>query len=233
MYQIRNIIIPLQKQLDLFKLLSYKLHIPVSDIENIEILRCSLDARQKNHLKYNLTLKAEISQKIALNNDVQIYEEPQPYLNVSEKLSDLHPYIIGSGPAGLFAALALVEKGLQPYIFERGDNLKNRSEKVKILRQKGILDEESNVQFGEGGAGTFSDGKLTSRKSDYYTNRVTDYLIRFGANAEIKYEALPHLGTDGLRNIVTNLRAYLEEKGCRFFWNHKLENFEFSDGKIK
>jgi uncharacterized protein len=232
LYQIRNIIIPIDKQIDLFKALSYKLNIPIDAIEDIEILRNSLDARKKNHLKYNLTLKAKINLDLELNGDIQIYKEPQPYLQTSKKLSNLHPFIIGAGPAGLFAALSLVEKGFQPYIFDRGDCLEERSQKVANFWKNGILDEESNVQFGEGGAGTFSDAKLTSRKSDFYTNQVTKYLIKFGAKEEINYEALPHLGTDNIRKIVLNIRKYLESKGCKFFWNHKLEDFKIEDDKI-
>ncbi len=232
MYKIRNLIVPVTSQADLYQLLSHKLHLPVSAIEEVEILRISLDARQKNHLKFNLTLKADISINIKLNNDVQIYQEPQPYIDFSYQVSNDHPFIIGAGPAGLFAALALVEKGFQPYIFERGDCLEKRSRKVAEFWKNGILDEESNVQFGEGGAGTFSDGKLTSRKNDYYTRKVTEYLIKFGADKKIAYEALPHLGTDGIRMIIKKLRTYLESKGCKFFWNHKLEDIALVNGKI-
>jgi len=185
LYKIRNIIIPINKQIDLFKALSYKLNIPLDSIEDLEILRNSLDARTKNHLKYNLTLKANICIELKLDNDVQIYKEPQPYLETKHKISDPHPFIIGAGPAGLFAALSLAEKGFQPYIFDRGDCLEDRTKKVTDFWENGILDEESNVQFGEGGAGTFSDGKLTSRKSDFYTNKVTEYLIMFGADEDI------------------------------------------------
>lgn len=232
MYQIRNILIPISQKPDLKKVLSGKLHIPADSIESIEILRNSLDARQKNQLKFNLTLKAEIAQNLKLDNDLQIYKEPKPYIAQSFQLSDPHPFIIGAGPAGLFAALSLVENGFQPYIFERGDCLEKRSRKVAKFWKNGILDEDSNVQFGEGGAGSFSDGKLTSRKSDFYTNQVTNYLIKFGAPKEISYQALPHLGTDGIRKIVLNIRKYLEAKGCKFFWNHKLEDIEINNKQI-
>lgn len=232
MYKIRNIIVPISNGIDLHRIVSRKLKIPVSAIENIEILRRALDARQKNHLKYNYTLKAEISFDLKLKNDLQFYQEPQPYLQEKYKLSDKHPFIIGAGPAGLFAALSMTEKGLQPFIFDRGDCIEKRAAKVADFWKKGILDEESNVQFGEGGAGAFSDGKLTSRKNDFFTNQVTKYFIEFGADQKIKYEALPHLGTDGIRKIVVNLRKYLESKGCKFFWNHKLEDLKIENSKV-
>ncbi|MCF7794278.1 MAG: hypothetical protein K9N09_10340 [Candidatus Cloacimonetes bacterium] len=233
MYQIRNIILPITSKLDLNHLIAQKLKLSKSDIEHVEILRRSLDARQKNHLKLNFTVKAEILKKIKLNNDVQIYKEPEPYINSNFQISDPNPFIIGAGPAGLFAALSLVEKGFQPYIFDRGDCLEKRAEKVADYWKSGKLDPESNVQFGEGGAGTFSDGKLTSRKSDYYTNQVTNYLIEFGAPEEISYEAHPHLGTDGIRKIVLNIRKFLEANGCKFFWNYKLENISIKNNKVE
>ncbi len=227
MYLIKNVVVPVSKEIDLKKALSKKLRI--KSIDNIKILRRSIDARKKNELKFNYTVLSELPPKYLTNPDVLEYKEPTSYINPKRKLNDSHPFIIGAGPAGLFAALALVEKGFKPYIFERGDKIENRVKKVSDFWQKGILDEESNVQFGEGGAGTFSDGKLTSRKNDYYTNKITQYLMQFGVDEKISYEALPHLGTDGLRNIVINIRQYLEEKGCKFFWRSKLENLNIEN----
>ncbi|MEA2095741.1 MAG: hypothetical protein U9P73_03460, partial [Candidatus Cloacimonadota bacterium] len=209
-----------------------KLKISLKHLTDIKIIRRSIDARKKNSLKYNFTLTANIDLNIKLNNEVQKYNKVEPYIHSSIKLSDLHPFIIGAGPAGLFAALSLVEKGFQPYVFDRGETIDLRAKKVEKFWQEGILDENSNVQFGEGGAGTFSDGKLTSRTRDYYTNKIVDYLINFGANESIRYDALPHLGTDGLRDIIINLRKFLVEKGCKFFWNSKLENIEIHNNKI-
>jgi len=232
LYLIRNILVPIEKEIDLKKALSNKLKIPSKHISNIKTIRRSIDARKKNFLKYNFTLTADIDFNIKLDNEVQIYSTSQPYVKNSMKLSNPHPFIIGAGPAGLFAALSLVEKGLQPYIFDRGETIDLRAEKVEIFWQKGILDENSNVQFGEGGAGTFSDGKLTSRTRDYYTNQIVEYLIKFGADESIRYDALPHLGTDGLRKIIINLRKFLIAKGCIFFWNSKLENIKIENNKV-
>ena len=232
MYLIRNILVPVSTEIDLSKAVSNKLKISAKHISNINIIRRSIDARKKNFLKYNFTLSADIDTNLKLDNEIQKYSKPQPYINGSIKLSSSHPFIIGAGPAGLFAALSLVEKGFQPYIFDRGDTIEIRAKKVEKFWQKGILDENSNVQFGEGGAGTFSDGKLTSRTRDFYTDKIVEYLIKFGADESIRYDALPHLGTDGLRSIITNLRKYLIEKGCKFFWNSKLENIDISNNKI-
>lgn len=232
MYLIRNILVPVTKEIDLKKAISNKINISAKFFSNVRILRRSIDARKKNNLKYNFTLTADINYNIKNNNEVQEYTEPKAYIQSSTKLSNPHPFIIGAGPAGLFAALSLVEKGFQPYIFDRGETINLRAKKVEKFWQKGILDENSNVQFGEGGAGTFSDGKLTSRTRDYYTNQIIEYLIKFGAEESIRFDALPHLGTDGLRNIIIRLRKYLIAKGCKFFWNSKLENIRIENNDV-
>ncbi|HHE37877.1 MAG TPA: hypothetical protein ENL20_04815 [Candidatus Cloacimonetes bacterium] len=231
MYLIKNVITPISKDIDLKKVLSEKLKL--NSIENIQILRRSLDARKKNNLKYNYTLLAEIREKYFSHQDVMEYKKPFPYISSHIKLQNTNPFIIGAGPAGLFAAISLVEKGFKPYIFEQGEKIEERIKKINKFRNQGILDEESNVQFGEGGAGTFSDGKLTSRTRDFYTEKIFEYLVKFGADKKIKYEALPHLGTNGLKKIIINIRKYLEANGCRLFWDHKLENVQIENGKLK
>ncbi|MCD4796728.1 MAG: hypothetical protein K8R49_06110, partial [Candidatus Cloacimonetes bacterium] len=230
MYLIKNIVFAISKEIDIKKALSRKLRI--KSIDEIRILRRSIDARKKNELKFNYTVLSELPPKYLSHPDVLEYTKPTPYVNSEKKLTDPHPFIIGAGPAGLFAALSLVEKGFQPYIFERGERIEERIIKVSEFLQKGIPDEESNVQFGEGGAGTFSDGKLTTRSRDFYIEKVLEYFVKFGADEKIKYEALPHLGTDGLKKIVLNIRKFLEEKGCKFFWNHKLEDISVEKDKI-
>ncbi|NQV19737.1 MAG: hypothetical protein HQ534_14505 [Armatimonadetes bacterium] len=232
MYLLKNVVVPISMKIDLKYQMSKKLKLPLNSINNFKVIQRSIDARKKNNLKFNYTILTELPSKYLKNPDVLEYKYPEPYIQTHRKLSSKNPFIIGAGPAGLFAALALVEKGFQSYIFERGDKIEDRIKRVSDFWQKGILDEESNVQFGEGGAGTFSDGKLTSRKSDYYTNQVTKYLIQFGADQKISYEALPHLGTDTIRDIVLNIRKYLEEKGCKFFWRNKLENLNIENDKI-
>jgi len=231
-YIIRNVLVPISKEIDINRELAHKLTIPIDNIISLQVLRRSLDARKKNNLKFNYTLLVDLKKKPQLNSEVLRYTDPKPYHSNRVKLSNPHPFIIGAGPAGLFSALALVEKGFQPYIFDRGETIELRAKKVNKFWKDGILDENSNVQFGEGGAGTFSDGKLTSRTRDYYINKIIDYLIRFGADESIKYEALPHLGTDGLRIIIKNIRTYLIDNGCKFYWNKKLESIKINKGKL-
>jgi hypothetical protein len=227
---IKNIQLPITTDFDLQEIIAKKLAISAASITDLQILRRSLDARKKNRLKYNFTAIANLPH--LSHPDVLEYNPPTAYLQEVNSCADKHPYIIGAGPAGLFAALALTEKGYKPYIFERGQTIAKRNQKVDIFWQNGQLDPESNVQFGEGGAGTFSDGKLTSRNRDFYTNQVFDLLINFGATADIKIEAKPHLGTDKLKYIITNIRKYLQEQGCHFFWNHKLDKITVENGKL-
>ncbi|MDZ4183122.1 MAG: hypothetical protein U1B83_09615, partial [Candidatus Cloacimonadaceae bacterium] len=145
---------------------------------------------------------------------------------------DPHPYIIGMGPAALFSALAMVKNGLKPCLFDRGDDLISRAEAVKRFWQDGLLDEDSNVQFGEGGAGAFSDGKLTSRSRDPVVQDVFDLMVEFGAPPEICHEALPHLGTDGIRALVLRIREYLIAHGCRFHYRHSLQDLQIRNGRV-
>ncbi len=231
-YTVRNILIPISQKQNLIFVISKKLKIPTTKIKNIEVVRRSIDARKKINLKYNYTILAEIDLQLPENSELKIFTTAMPFIQPIKKISNPHPFIIGAGPAGLFAAYSLVENGFQPYIFERGDDIDLRAKKVNEFWRNGKLDEESNVQFGEGGAGTFSDGKLTARTRDFYTNKINDILIKFGADEIIKYDALPHLGTDKIRKIVKNMRTYLISKGCKFFWNHKLEDITIEQNKL-
>jgi uncharacterized protein len=232
MYLVKNVKITLASDYDLREAVSIKFGLKSGQIGDIEILRKALDARKRNRLKLNFTLLISELPEIS-HPDLLHYSEPLPYISSKKKLSDPQPLIVGAGPAGLFAALGLVERGFKPIIFDRGEMLENRTKKVSEFWQKGVLDEESNVQFGEGGAGTFSDGKLTSRNRDFYSSKIFSELIKFGASLNIKYEALPHLGTDKLRIIIKNIRNYLINNGCTFHWNHKLENITIENNRIK
>ena len=179
----------------------------------------------------DFTVEVAFSGKIPKHPDLVFVVDQKSEITPARKLSDEHPYIIGMGPAGLFCALAMVEKGLKPIIFDQGDDLDKRDLAVREFWDRGVLDEKSNVQFGEGGAGTFSDGKLTCRSRDRFISRVYEYLVHFGANPVIKYEALPHLGTDGIRQIVRALREYLVKCGCEFHFRAELNGIAFSAGK--
>lgn len=141
------------------------------------------------------------------------------------------PIIIGFGPAGMFAALELIEYGARPLIFERGKKIEERSVDIQRFIKERRLDPESNIQFGEGGAGSYSDGKLFARiKNSYYANKVLDTFIKFGAPEEIRYVSKPHVGTDLLCKIVRNIRNYVLERGGEIQYGSKMTDIRISDG---
>ncbi len=231
-YQIKNVIVPLSSHPDYLQAAAAKLRIPAEELTGCTVLRRSLDARKRNQLKWIYTLLVDFRKTPNPHPDLDAYTiKPLDELPVT-KLSSENPVIIGAGPAGLFTAVAMVENGLKPWIFDRGDAMADRVQQVENFWRTGELDPESNAQFGEGGAGTFSDGKLTARSRDGFSNNVFETFIRFGAPEDISIDSHPHLGSDGIRAIIVRMRNWLEEQGCKFFWRHKLEDVTFQNERI-
>ena len=143
------------------------------------------------------------------------------------------PVVIGFGPAGIFAALELAKHGYKPIVFERGKDVYSRKQDVDNFWENGILHPESNVQFGEGGAGTFSDGKLTTRIKDKRVGKLLESLVRFGAPEDIIYTHKPHVGTDILIDVVKNIREEIVRLGGEIHFESKLSDIEVEDGRIK
>jgi len=231
-YIIKNIKIPVSANPDPESALKFLLGNMYAHLQSWKVIRRALDTRKKNHPLYVYTIQAISSVVLPPHPDIILRSEPSEMKSVEIKLNDINPIIIGMGPAGLFCALAMVEKGLKPVIFDRGDQLSARTITVDEFWKNGKLDPESNVQFGEGGAGAFSDGKLTSRSQNRYIHMAFDLLIKFGAPESISWEALPHLGTDGIRALVAKIREYLIEKGCKFNYRSRLEKILVQDGKV-
>ena len=140
--------------------------------------------------------------------------------------------VIGAGPAGLFAALILAQSGARPILIERGKDVDNRTNDVNKFWTEGILDETSNVQFGEGGAGTFSDGKLNTGTKDSRQRKVLEEFVSHGAPDEILYNAKPHIGTDKLKTTVKNIRNEIISLGGEVLFETKLTGFEISNNQI-
>lgn len=222
---------------DIKKKVSQKLNISESQIKNIKILRETIDARKKNNIILNYSVEAftdsdENAVKKANSRDVLYYKEEQkPAIKYGDKKLTHRPVIVGMGPAGMFAGLLLAENGYKPIIVERGDSIDKRWDKVKKFWNGGALDEESNVQFGEGGAGTFSDGKLTTRIKDRRCDFVLDEFVKMGAPKEIKYIGKPHIGTDILRKVVKNIREKITSLGGEIYFNTRLNGL-ITDGRV-
>jgi uncharacterized FAD-dependent dehydrogenase len=233
MYQIKNISTRLAHHPDLAKAVAHKLNISESEFKITKISRRSIDSRKRNNVWLNYTVEAEFYGKVPSHHDVQELKEKKKKPIEAIILGDENPIIIGCGPSALFAGLALVENGFKPIFFEQGEKIEKRDETVRNLWMHNQLNLDSNVQFGEGGAGAYSDGKLTARNRDFYSAKISDYLIQFGADRKIAYEALPHLGTDGIKYITGNIIEYLKEEGCKFRFNHKLTDIKTVNDKLE
>ena len=199
------------------------------------IFRRSVDARRRSDVQfvYSVAVTADFSDlDVGSCSDITILESAEPrVVRGSDKLS-ARPMVVGMGPCGLFAALLLAEQGYKPIIIDRGGNVRDRTRSRLLFNSERVLDPESNVQFGAGGAGTFSDGKLVTRINDPLSSYVLDTLVRFGASESIKYVAKPHVGTDVLTGIVDRMLAEIERLGGEVCYNTKFLNFTTNSRKI-
>jgi len=201
------------------------LKIKGSRIKSMEILRRSIDARQKN-IKIQLRLRVFIDEfrkeKETFHLDLKNIENAEAVI------------IVGAGPAGLFAAIRLIERGLKPIIIERGADVHQRKRDIAQINRTKTINPESNYSFGEGGAGTFSDGKLYTRsKKRGSVQRILEILKRHGANENILIDAHPHIGTDKLPGIIKNIRETILSAGGEFYFNTKLSDFIIKNDEIQ
>jgi uncharacterized FAD-dependent dehydrogenase len=202
------------------------------------IVRKGIDARQKPRVKFVYTIEFSVAEPHRFwqnhNSDPDLSRvtvptpTPLPRLSTGRRI-----VVVGMGPAGLFAALRLTDYGLTPQLIDRGKPVDERVRDVQAFWQHGQLDPESNVQFGEGGAGTFSDGKLTTRVRDANTGYVLDTLVQCGAPPEIAWLAKPHVGTDRLRRVVTVLRETLQQRGVEVRFQARLSDLCHHDGALR
>lgn len=214
-----------------------KLRVSPAEVSSAEIFKTSVDAR-KGEIAFVHSVRVELKnsakeQKLAEKlRDVRLHNEqpPEPVFGSESLGGDI--YIAGFGPAGMFCALTLCEFGYKPIVLERGADMDSRIKAVEGYWAGGALDPETNVQFGEGGAGTFSDGKLTTRIGDPLCTRVLEKLAEFGAPREILTKAKPHIGTDKLRAVVKNLRGRIIELGGEVRFLSPLEDVTLLNGRI-
>ncbi|MBP5427274.1 MAG: hypothetical protein J6Y29_05235 [Clostridiales bacterium] len=213
-----------------------KLRISQSDIRELDVVKESIDARDKGNINFVYSVRVYVDKKIRgrYDRDVRLVSDTKKEdLVVGNREKLMHrPVIIGLGPAGLFCGLILAKNGYRPLIIEMGDNIENRSRKVSRYWEQGVLDVDTNVQFGEGGAGTFSDGKLTTRINDPRCDFVLREFCRFGAPKEISYQAKPHIGSDILKGIIVNLRKEIIRLGGTVKFNTKMTDLILKDNRL-
>ncbi len=207
-------------------------------VTGLRILRAGVDARKKPNVRRVYTVAFDVPNEAALVrrfaglNDLQ--REPEPSAPIFLPLRSLHrALVVGMGPAGLFAALQLARQGATVTLVERGEPVEERSRSVQRFWSHGELSCESNAQFGEGGAGTFSDGKLTTRVNSPWNHLVLQTFVDCGAPPAILYEAKPHLGTDVLRKVLVNLRQLLLDAGVVMRFSSRLEDLDISGGCVR
>lgn len=222
----------------IYKKVASKLNIAVDRIDDLRIVRRSLDARKKNDINYvycvDVSVKGENKLKIRDKdiNRIEIKEYEFEYSNWGVKS---RPIIVGFGPAGMFCAYMLAKAGFKPIVYERGKNVEDRTADVEEFWKTGILKPESNVQFGEGGAGTFSDGKLNTLVKDKFgrNKEVLRTFVEFGAPESILYDNKPHIGTDILKNVVINMRNKILEMGAEIYYESLVSDICIENNRIK
>lgn len=239
MLTIRDLALPAQHDPSmLLYLAANALRIPTSEISAVKIRRRSLDARKKDRIQYIYTV--DVSTLHSENRILKQCRNPRVSLSKADSyrppkatvLPDTRPVVVGFGPGGMFAALALALAGLRPIIMERGQDAAARHEAVTRFWQTGVLDPESNVQFGEGGAGTFSDGKLNTGIKNERMGWILRQLVEAGADESILYDAKPHVGTDVLLTVVQNVRKRILALGGEVRFETKLIGLRQENGRL-
>ena len=237
MIRLNDISLPLEYDDDILKrAAAKKLRTAPDNIICVSLCKRSIDARKKEQIHFlaSLDIKLRGGEKKAASacrtaSIAEEYRYEPPKCTALQK----RPVIIGSGPCGTFAALILAQAGQRPVILERGRDVDARIKDIEALRLTGVLDTDSNIQFGEGGAGTFSDGKLNTGTKDSRIRKVLQEFAAHGAPEEILYLAKPHIGTDKLRSTVRNIRKTIVSLGGEYYFGTRLTDIIIKDGRLQ
>ncbi len=238
--RVNNIVLNINDTLDALKTKAAKImRVEGNEIKKFRIAKESIDARKKNNIKFNYAVLIEIDNEIKIvaranHKDVKLEEvKYDTEFEFGTKEMKHRPIIVGMGPAGMFAGILMAQKGYKPLIIERGEKVEYRTKTINKFWTRAVLNTESNVQFGEGGAGTFSDGKLTTRIKDTRCDYVLEEFVKAGAPEEILYIGKPHIGTDILKEVVKNIRESIIKLGGEVRFNSKFEDVLIKDKKVK
>ena len=232
---VNNIIVSIEKNQDKeIEKEIVKRGIKKDNIDKIVWMKRSIDSRKKSDIKFvynvEVTLKKDIditkTKNISLVKHLELIKRKP--INKDEEV-----LVVGTGPAGLFAALRLAEYGYKPIVIDRGEDVDSRDKTVDTFIKTGELNENSNIQFGEGGAGTYSDGKLNTRIKSEYIEKVFAEFVECGAQKEILWDYKPHIGTDILKVVVKNLRKKIISMGGKFYFNNLLMDINIKDGEVQ
>ena len=239
MIRIRDIALPPEHNVNQLPFEAAQLlKVPNSKVRGLKLVRKSVDARKKPDVKIIYTIDVMVDgneEKIIRKSGckrasiapVSYYKLPKCGVTPEKR-----PVVVGFGPAGMFAALVLARAGLKPLVLERGDDAQTRHEKVQKFWETGELDPRSNVQFGEGGAGTFSDGKLNTGVNNPRIGWILEQMVKCGARENILYDAKPHVGTDVLLTVVQNLRGWIISLGGEVRFNSKVTGLRREEGRL-
>ncbi len=216
------------------------LRISAKAVAKFEFSRLSVDARKKDNVHYTATVDITLDSRLVKERDVIVKNKklnltvvkPYSYYVPTVNNKDMPPVIVGAGPAGLFCGLILAQAGCCPIIIERGKSVESRQKDVELFWKTGILNTNSNVQFGEGGAGTFSDGKLNTGTKDIRSKKVLNEFVKNGAPKEILFNAKPHIGTDKLPTAVKNIRNQIINLGGKVLFETQLTDINIKDNKV-
>ncbi len=236
MITLKNLRLPLKyNQEQLNTAVAKELRISVSDIKSLRLRRISVDARKKTDVHYiamtDVVIAGNENTVVKKCRNAEITQQSE-YSFASNKELSKQPVIVGSGPAGLFCALILARNGARPIIIERGKPVDERIKSIDRFWADGTLDTESNVQFGEGGAGTFSDGKLNTGTNDVRQGFILKEFVAHGAPEDILISAKPHIGTDMLKGTIKAIRKEIESLGGEFRFNTLFHDYKICNGRI-